>query len=394
MAYYKQGGSGNNWALGHKYLTEEVYGEVSERIQTMMEKQDYFQGFHVLKSLAGGTGSGLGAHLIEKMRDDHPKSVILNTAIWPYSTGEVILQNYNVLLTLASSLEYASGILPLYNDDVLSTCRHLLKQNRPSYKLMNTVIAQSLLSFLYPCASSAKTTSLPLYSQHASQNSYSYGPECILNEIDEHLLGVNDFYKLLTVKNIPQCSNKVSEFNSDRWEGMLQRIRQMLITNSGEHRINWAVNLGEAASSKQQIKGQFGGQTPLKSIGSMVFTRGDQVYSKENLGLDELIFGNGPNSKEAAGLYCDPTKLCKATGLRTYRDSQRLFGHEKGVCVLSNNQSHVEALERTLRKGTQMRRDKAFLHHYAKFGVDSEAIDQAFIRCEETLEAYKRLSIQ
>ena len=107
----------------------------------MLEKQDYFQGFHVLKSLAGGTGSGLGAHLIERMRDDHPKSVILNTAIWPYSTGEVILQNYNVLLTLASSLEYASGILPLYNDDVLSTCRHLLKQNRPSYKLMNTVIA-------------------------------------------------------------------------------------------------------------------------------------------------------------------------------------------------------------------------------------------------------------
>jgi hypothetical protein len=34
----------------------------------MLEKQDYFQGFHVLKSLAGGTGSGLGAHIIENMR--------------------------------------------------------------------------------------------------------------------------------------------------------------------------------------------------------------------------------------------------------------------------------------------------------------------------------------
>ena len=57
----------------------------------MLEKQDYFQGFHVLKSLAGGTGSGLGAHLIEKMREFYPKSIILNTAIWTYSTGEVIL---------------------------------------------------------------------------------------------------------------------------------------------------------------------------------------------------------------------------------------------------------------------------------------------------------------
>ena len=98
-----------------------------------------------MKSLAGGTGSGLGAHLIQRMRDDYSKSIILNTAIWPYATGEVILQNYNVLLTLASSLEHASGILPLYNDDILSTCKNLLKENRPSYHIMNTVIAQSLL---------------------------------------------------------------------------------------------------------------------------------------------------------------------------------------------------------------------------------------------------------
>jgi tubulin delta len=89
----------------------------------MLEKQDYFQGFHVLKSLAGGTGSGLGAHIIENMRQEYPKSIILNTAIWPYKQGEVILQNYNVLLTMASSLEHASAILPLYNDDILLTCR-------------------------------------------------------------------------------------------------------------------------------------------------------------------------------------------------------------------------------------------------------------------------------
>ena len=44
-----------------------------------------------MKSLAGGTGSGLGAHLIENLRDEYPKSMILNTSVWPYSSGEVIL---------------------------------------------------------------------------------------------------------------------------------------------------------------------------------------------------------------------------------------------------------------------------------------------------------------
>ncbi len=32
LAYFKQGGSGNNWALGYSYLGDEEYSEVSERI--------------------------------------------------------------------------------------------------------------------------------------------------------------------------------------------------------------------------------------------------------------------------------------------------------------------------------------------------------------------------
>jgi len=41
--------------------------------------------------LAGGTGSGLGAHLVEKLRDDYGKANILNWAVWPHVHGEVIL---------------------------------------------------------------------------------------------------------------------------------------------------------------------------------------------------------------------------------------------------------------------------------------------------------------
>ena len=32
MAYFKQGGSGNNWALGYQYLDDEVYHQVSVRM--------------------------------------------------------------------------------------------------------------------------------------------------------------------------------------------------------------------------------------------------------------------------------------------------------------------------------------------------------------------------
>ena len=38
-----------------------------------------------------------------------------------------------------------------------------------------------------------------------------------------------------------------------------------------------------------------------------------------------------------------------------------------------------------------MKIERAYLHHYKKFGVDYDQIDEAFMKCEETLEAYKQL---
>jgi tubulin delta len=66
---------------------------------------------------------------------------MINFSVWPYSTGEVILQNYNVLLTLNSLLQHSDGVIPLYNDEMLSACKNLLKVSRPSYKIMNQVVA-------------------------------------------------------------------------------------------------------------------------------------------------------------------------------------------------------------------------------------------------------------
>ena len=63
-----------------------------QRIQSLLETIDYFGGFQVLSSLAGGTGSGLGAHVVECLRDEiSSKAPMLNVAVWPNSSGEVIL---------------------------------------------------------------------------------------------------------------------------------------------------------------------------------------------------------------------------------------------------------------------------------------------------------------
>lgn len=47
----------------------------------------------------------------------------------------------------------------------------------------------------------------------------------------EHLVPCPD-YKLLTVKNIPQMSEKSKDFSCYQWHGLLKHLRQMLIADA------------------------------------------------------------------------------------------------------------------------------------------------------------------
>lgn len=58
-------------------------------VQKEAEKCDRLSGFLTLLSMAGGTGSGLGAFVTRSLRDAYPSSFLLNHIIWPYSLGEV-----------------------------------------------------------------------------------------------------------------------------------------------------------------------------------------------------------------------------------------------------------------------------------------------------------------
>eukprot|EP01052_Picozoa_sp_SAG31_P006957 SAG31_NODE_326_length_17664_cov_10.038543_16_plen_95_part_00 len=45
----------------------------------------------------------------ERRSDEYPTSWLLNNVIWPYESGEVIVQHYNALLTLSSVTQVYSG---------------------------------------------------------------------------------------------------------------------------------------------------------------------------------------------------------------------------------------------------------------------------------------------
>ena len=70
--------------------------------------------------MAGGTGAGLGSSFAEALRDEYARR-IRNHCVWPYGTGEVIVQSYNALLTL-SLLDVSDGVCVVQNEHLHAAC--------------------------------------------------------------------------------------------------------------------------------------------------------------------------------------------------------------------------------------------------------------------------------
>jgi tubulin delta len=119
-------------------------------VRKEVECCDNFGGFLVLQSLAGGTGSGLGTYTTELLRDEYPAGFMLNQVVWPHEHGEVTVQHFNAILTLAHLHHASDGILVFENDALTRICTQLLKLQHPSFRNMNALIAKQMTAVLLP----------------------------------------------------------------------------------------------------------------------------------------------------------------------------------------------------------------------------------------------------
>lgn len=62
-----QSGAGNNWAKGYYTEGAELIDHVMDVIRRKSERCDCLQGFQMVHSLGGGTGSGMGSLLASKV---------------------------------------------------------------------------------------------------------------------------------------------------------------------------------------------------------------------------------------------------------------------------------------------------------------------------------------
>ena len=65
-------GSGNNWAEGYCSHGPKYKQKILNAVQYVVEQCDNLNGFLLLFSMGGGTGSGLGTFIVKLLADHYP----------------------------------------------------------------------------------------------------------------------------------------------------------------------------------------------------------------------------------------------------------------------------------------------------------------------------------
>jgi tubulin gamma len=149
------GGAGNNWASGFRQ-GEEKEEELMDMIDREADGSDSLEGFSLCHSVAGGTGSGLGSYLLERLNDHFPKKLIQTYSVFPnqHESSDTVVQPYNTLLTLKRLALNADAVCVLDNNALNRIAVERLHVENPTFQhvnsLVSTVMAASTSTLRYP----------------------------------------------------------------------------------------------------------------------------------------------------------------------------------------------------------------------------------------------------
>ena len=343
--FCQQEGSGNNWAFGYNVHGSKYRDVILDKVRKEGEKCDILRSMMLLLSLAGGTGSGVGASVAESISEEL-QVPLLGAVVWPYSFGEVILQNYNTALTLAHLIEATDGLIIFQNDWLHYTAVNCLSVNSPDFTHMNGVGASALSSIFAPVFPSGVSSSSSQYAQNP------------LQKVLSNLCSLPG-YPFLNVVTEPIESASSREFSNDSWATLVKRCAQMQVSNTQAPNINWSVHSDSPSRNK--------------TLSSVAVLRGRECASADTSQL-----------KFQENFHC--FKYAE------FRSELEFAKYERKCTLISNSQAILHPLDTLVDKTFEMSKTGAYLHHYNKFGIENNhLLEFAFPSLEQVIFNYKNI---
>lgn len=382
-AIFGQSGSGNNWAHGYMEHGPRELAKILEGIRKYTEElSTYIDGFFGILSLAGGTGSGLGSYVVSHIRDYYPKSAILCNCVVPFASGEVLTQQYNTSLSLASLIQEADGILLFGNDEatqIVKNQQSRLSGARPSLMQLNTVIGRTLA---YNLAGLRKPVT------------------DLLEQTVPSIL-----YKLLAPRVVPSFTSVDSQHQTIR--SIVSRCRQMMITGSpGDACMDWQQRLEDKNYFTRLVRSHVVVRSPdaeqfvsgyvntddylqLKDVDPTIldsYTRAKQQDIKsQRQGVKDAYSMLMSSNFHDLYPYYRPGKSDYPISLRG--ENVREDTPPSAALILNGNIFSKTLSDLVLDMKARMQAG-AYMWHYERFGVTPAVIKDALITLSQAIEDY------
>merc|ERR1711981_735721 len=117
------------------------------RVRKLVDNSENVQGFVVNHTVGGGTGSGLGMLILERLAVDYRKKSKIGFEIYPSpNISTCIVEPYNGLLSTHWLLDHTDVSLVLDNEALYEICQKKLDIKKPSYNNLNRIIAKDVSS--------------------------------------------------------------------------------------------------------------------------------------------------------------------------------------------------------------------------------------------------------
>jgi tubulin beta len=135
-------GADNNWAKGHYTEGAALIDSVMDVLRREAESCDCLQGFQMMHSLGGGTGSGMGTLLISKIREEYPDRVMSTFSVIPSpKVSDTVVEPYNATLSVHQLTENADLCFTLDNEALYDMFFRKLKLTTPTHVDLNHMIS-------------------------------------------------------------------------------------------------------------------------------------------------------------------------------------------------------------------------------------------------------------
>ena len=392
-AIHKQSGSGNNWANGFFHHGPTVEDSFVETVAKFSENFDYLDTCVMINSLAGGTGSGLGSYLAVLLKDYFPEINLINIAIWPNDSGEVVVNSYNTLFSISENYKVSDMMTLINNQEIFDICKNIYNLKKISFEDLNEIISHHIINMLVPAKydnnniSNKSINNSFITSKNPPNSSSLFLPPFTSFSFPSSLLYFlcsDPHFKFTHIISTPEVPKENLKFSNFSWNSLSKRGLQMVKTGTSEAKIDWNIfknddENNEFAKKTRKIVEIFRGK------------KADEIVAEGNINSGLKNFKgnreiNNPNDVSILKDYCNENNI----KVMTFKDNNILNDYEKHLTLLSNSNLYCNKIRSCLNKAYEMFEYNAFVHQYQKYGLEKGDFMDAFAFCEQIIYDYNK----